>query len=286
MVSLQLDSAGMTDRGKTRAANEDTILNYTRCEESGENFGLYIVCDGLGGHQAGDVASQTAVRTVVQELQSILPPSPTHHLTTSADINHVIWTAVQKANEAIWQQAEKADGPGRGMGTTLTMAVVINDTVHIAHVGDSRLYLFREGQLEQLTRDHTMAAALAEVGQISEDEIADHPRQNILTRALGRKNSIVEAELMELPFLPGDTLLLCSDGLWKAFKGKKAKLEEMLQGMKNMHHTCRQLLMEANELDGSDNISLIIVSARSPRPSFQQRFTGQTQRQVREAVAV
>jgi serine/threonine protein phosphatase PrpC len=131
-----------------------------------------------------------------------------------------------------------------------------------------------------------MAAALAEVGQISEDEIADHPRQNILTRALGRKNSIVEAELMELPFLPGDTLLLCSDGLWKAFKGKKAKLEEMLQGMKNMHHTCRQLLMEANELDGSDNISLIIVSARSPRPSLQQRFTSQAERQVREAVAV
>jgi serine/threonine protein phosphatase PrpC len=132
MVSLQLNSAGMTDRGQKRAANEDTILNYTRCEEPGENFGLYVVCDGLGGHQAGDVASQTAVRTVVQELQSILPPSPANHITTSADINHVIWTAVQKANEAIWQQAEKADGPGRGMGTTLTMAVVINDTVHMS----------------------------------------------------------------------------------------------------------------------------------------------------------
>lgn len=282
MIGLKLNSAGVTDIGKKRPANEDTILNHTGLTKNGENFGVYMVCDGLGGHRAGDVASQMAVWTVVKELQTILPPLPANHI-SSADINQVVWTAVQRANEAIWYHGENNGSESRGMGTTLTMAVVINETVHIAHVGDSRLYLLRDGKLEQLTRDHTIAGALAEAGQISEDQVADHPRQNILTKALGRRET-VNVDLMEIPFLPGDTLLLCSDGLWKAFKGK-ATLEEKLKAMEDADNTCQELIKEANELDGSDNISLVIVSANSEKPSLQQYFSQQVHR-VREAMAV
>lgn len=281
MIGLQLHSTGKTDKGQTRPANEDTILNYTGCSEAGEYYGLYIVCDGLGGHQAGDVASQTAVQSVVKELRSLLPPLPAHHI-SSADINQVLWTAVQRANEEICYQAENNNPGPRSMGTTLTLAAVINDTVHLAHVGDSRLYLFRDGKLEQLTRDHTMAAVLAEAGQISEDEIADHPRQNILTRALGRQKT-VEVDMMELPLIPGDTLLLCSDGFWKAFKGNTT-LERMLQTMKKTNDACQKFVAEANKRDGSDNISLIMVTVNSPRPAFQQQFSRQIQR-AQEVVA-
>jgi protein phosphatase len=282
MVALQLISAGLTDRGHERAANEDSILDYTGLTETGENFGLYIVCDGLGGHHAGDVASHMAVSTVDTELQVILPPMPPHHM-NSADINHTIWTAVQRANLEIWYATESNELPTVGMGTTLTMAVVIYDTVHIAHVGDSRLYLLRDGKLEQLTQDHTMAAALAEAGQISPEEIVDHPRQNVLTRALGRQNT-VEVDLLELPLLPGDMLLLCSDGFWKAFKGGKG-FEEELNGREKTADLCRRLIEEANERDGSDNLSLIVVSAYKLKSELRRSDSMQLgERQVRESV--
>lgn len=258
MVALQLISAGLTDQGRERPSNEDTILNHTGLTETGENFGLYIVCDGLGGHRAGDVASHMAVNTIATELEVILPPMPVHHL-SSADINHTVWTAVQRANLEIWYATESKEAPTVGMGTTLTMAVVLNDKVHIAHVGDSRLYLLRDGTLEQLTQDHTMAAALAEAGQITKAEIADHPRQNVLTRALGRQNT-VEIDLLEMPLLPGDMLLLCSDGFWKAFKGEE-RLQDQLNGEEKTADLCQRLIEQANEKDGSDNLSLIIVSA-------------------------
>jgi PPM family protein phosphatase len=272
METLRLVSAGMTDRGHERKVNEDTILNKTSVMETGDSFGLYVVCDGLGGHQAGDVASRTAVETVVKALQPILPPRPVTHM-SSADINHTLWTAVQRANEEIWYQSEQSEIPSRGMGTTLTMAVIINNMAHIAHVGDSRLYLLRDGKLEQLTQDHTMAAALAEAGQIGEEEIDTHPRQNVLTKALGRQKT-VEVELMELPLEQGDRLLLCSDGLWKAFKGRE-KLQNRLDSEEKTAELCQQLLEEANELDGSDNISLIVVSAYKARPGARQRESQQ-----------
>ena len=258
MVALQFISAGLTDQGRERKVNEDSIFDYTGLTKTGENFGLYIVCDGLGGHEAGDVASQTAVQTVIKELEAILPPPPAQHV-NSADINKVIWTAVQRANEEILYQTEQGERLTVGMGTTLTMAVVLNDTLHMAHVGDSRLYLLRDGRLEQLTQDHTMAAALAEAGQISQEEMVDHPRQNILTRALGRQKPI-EVDMLEMPFLPGDTLLLCSDGFWKAFKGQE-NLQARLRSDEKTADLCHRLIKEANEMDGSDNLSLIIVSA-------------------------
>jgi protein phosphatase len=259
MVGLQLISAGLTDRGQQRRVNEDTILNHTGMTETGENFGLYIVCDGLGGHEAGDVASRIAVRTVSNALQSILPPLPAHHM-SSADINHVLWAAVRKANTEIWNQGKNNGHQNiHGMGTTLTMAVVINETAYTAHVGDSRIYLLRQGKLEQLTQDHTMAAALAEAGHISEEELVDHPRQNILTKALGRQER-TEVDLMELQLMPRDILLLCSDGFWKAFKRREILEKRLADGGKTAE-LCQELVDEANELDGSDNISLIIVAA-------------------------
>jgi protein phosphatase len=258
MIALQLVSAGLTDRGKQRNVNEDAIFNHNGVTEAGRNYGLYIVCDGLGGHRAGDVASRTAIRTVTRELQSILPPSPAHHL-SSADINQTIWTAVQKANEKILNLSPNGKDDPLGMGTTLTMAVIIDDIVHLAQVGDSRLYLLRDGKLTQLTHDHTMAAALAEAGQISFEEVNNHPRQNILLKAVGRQTAL-EADLMEVPLIPGDKLLICSDGFYKAYTGDVEILERRLNSEARTADLCKELLEEAVELDGSDNVSLIIVS--------------------------
>jgi protein phosphatase len=276
MIALQLVSAGLTDRGKQRNVNEDAIFNHNGVTEAGRNYGLYIVCDGLGGHRAGDVASRTAIRTVTRELQSILPPSPAHHL-SSADINQTIWTAVQKANEKILNLSPNGKDDPLGMGTTLTMAVIIDDIVHLAQVGDSRLYLLRDGKLTQLTHDHTMAAALAEAGQISFEEVNNHPRQNILLKAVGRQTAL-EADLMEVPLIPGDKLLICSDGFYKAYTGDVEILERRLNSEARTADLCKELLEEAVELDGSDNVSLIIVSTfkldtGSRRQSGRQRKT-------------
>jgi protein phosphatase len=276
MIALQLVSAGLTDRGKQRNVNEDAIFNHNGVTEAGRNYGLYIVCDGLGGHRAGDVASRTAIRTVTRELQSILPPSPAHHL-SSADINQTIWTAVQKANEKILNLSPNGKDDPLGMGTTLTMAVIIDDIVHLAQVGDSRLYLLRGGKLTQLTHDHTMAAALAEAGQITFEEVNNHPRQNILLKAVGRQTAL-EADLMEVPLIPGDKLLICSDGFYKAYTGDVEILERRLNSEARTADLCKELLEEAVELDGSDNVSLIIVSTfkldtGSRRQSGRQRKT-------------
>lgn len=271
MIALQLVSAGLTDRGTQRNVNEDAIFNHNGVTEAGRNYGLYIVCDGLGGHRAGDVASRTAIRTVTRELQSILPPSA-HH-SSSADINQAVWAAVQKANKQILNLSPNGKDDPRGMGTTLTMAVIIDDLVHMAHVGDSRLYLLRGGKLTQLTHDHTMAAALAEAGQISFEEVNNHPRQNVLTKAIGRQGR-PEADLMEVPLVPGDKLLLCSDGFYKAFVGGVETLEKRLNSEARTADLCKDLLEEALRLDGSDNISLILVSTFKPDDGRQRQSAG------------
>jgi protein phosphatase len=178
---------------------------------------------------------------------------------SSADINQTIWTAVQKANEKILNLSPNGKDDPLGMGTTLTMAVIIDDIVHLAQVGDSRLYLLRGGKLTQLTHDHTMAAALAEAGQISFEEVNNHPRQNILLKAVGRQTAL-EADLMEVPLIPGDKLLICSDGFYKAYTGDVEILERRLNSEARTADLCKELLEEAVELDGSDNVSLIIVS--------------------------
>jgi protein phosphatase len=262
MVALQLVSAGLTDRGKKRIANEDTILDHTGLTESEENYGLYIVCDGLGGHGAGDTASHMAVRTVVKMLSPIIPP-PLPDRFTAADVNQKMWEAVQEANRQIWQHAQASEIEAMGMATTLTMAAVFNNIIHVAHVGDSRLYLWRTGEMIQLTQDHSMAAALADAGYISQKEVKNHPRSNVLTKVVGRAGD-VDVDLMEVPLLKDDRLLLCSDGLWKAFPEDET-LQRRFEEMEEPAELCKELVNEANRKDGSDNISGIVVAARGAR---------------------
>lgn len=253
--TLPLYAAALTTAGQSKKVNEDAVFHRTWQTSSGEWAGLYIVCDGLGGHQAGDVASQLALDTVLDELLFFVEGDLT---AVSPDtLYHHMQTAVAAANDQIWQQGQTMPGALRRMGTTITLALVAGGVAYIAHVGDSRAYAWRRGKLTQLTEDHSWAASLARNGIISEEEIDTHPRNNVLWRALGQEET-VRVALYEWPLQAGDRLLLCSDGLWKAFTNT-AELAPWLGKDASPAKLCSSLVDVAQRRDGSDDTSAVVV---------------------------
>lgn len=258
-----LESAALTDRGQRRRRNEDTVFQHTY-QGKNNGIGLYMVCDGLGGHGEGEVASKMAAQSMLAELGRVFAvhrsqAAPAQTVPSSLTLQRWMRTAVTKANTKIRRYVQTLDEPPyRTPGSTVTLALIYGHLAHIANVGDSRTYTWREGQLTQITHDHSLAAQLAQAGHIQETEIATHPRNNIISRALGLHEN-VEADLFQWHLQPGDRLLLCSDGLWKAFPDS-AELAAWLGSTSDADELCWQLVAEANQRDGSDNISVIIVN--------------------------
>ena len=222
-----------TDVGRVRDHNEDSLIAAPP---------LFAVADGMGGHAAGEVASEIAI-TVLQE-------QAPHTLDANALSN-----AVETANYAILRAVE--DGRGlEGMGTTLTAAMVEGERLLIAQVGDSRAYLPHRSRLQQLTRDHSLMADLIDMGQITPEEAESHPQRSVITRALG---SAVDTypDLYELNVAPGDRLLLCSDGL--SGMVSEEDLTEILTRFRDPQRCADQLIKRANMNGGMDNISAIVV---------------------------
>jgi protein phosphatase len=237
------DQAYATDTGRQRSANEDSV--FVRAP-------IFVIADGMGGAQAGEVASKAAAESFDDQL----PAGPPER---------VLKETIEGANRAIFALARK-DPNLAGMGTTTT-AVILDEKgeeVAIGHVGDSRAYRLRRGKLERLTRDHSLVEEMRRKGQLTEAQASDHPQRSIITRALGPEPE-VEVDLQTVPAQAGDVFLICSDGLTSMLDDEH--IERLLARATSMPNAVRALVDEANRAGGRDNISVIafkLVDAAEP----------------------
>lgn len=248
-IRAGVEYAERTDIGMQRHQNQDAA-GYWEPEDDAEfqrKGRLAVVADGMGGHEGGQMASDIAVRTVCE----------TYRESQREETADALADALRRAHENIRESA-KVHPEFRNMGTTCTAVVIRGDRFWFAHVGDSRLYLFRQGKMRRITRDHSYVNQLIEHGLISSDEAEHHPQRNVLTSALGISRDEVPTEISFQPFLlqPGDQLLLCTDGLWTYVSDR-----EMLAvtGAHPPAKACEELVRMANERGGGDNITVEIL---------------------------
>lgn len=251
----QLVAACGQSIGKQRDLNEDSLLAITATlAGNGGNapFGLYIVADGMGGHQFGEVASNAAIRTVASVVLRKFHPYLFHVKSEPLEesLQEVMQAAVAEAQKVIQREAP-------GSGTTLTAALILGQQVTIAHVGDSRAYmLYSDGRVEALTRDHSLVRRLEELGHLSHAEAEKYPHRNVLYRALGQ-GEVMEPDIFTIPFTPGGTLLLCSDGLWGVVN--ETDMARIVRETPNLQRACQGMVTAANAAGGPDNISVILI---------------------------
>ena len=226
-----------TDIGRARERNEDSML----VKEP-----LFAVADGMGGHRGGDVAS-AMTREALEDLD--LPPEGSLA---------ALVEKIKAANRAVLDRGA-AEGALRGMGTTLTAVLTDGDRAHVAHVGDSRAYLHRDGVLQRLTEDHTLVQRMVREGKITADQAERHPQRSVLTRALGVEEDLPVDELT-LDMHPGDRILICSDGLTGMLD--EERIGEILESEPDPQGACDRLVEEANGAGGEDNITVIVIEAR------------------------
>jgi protein phosphatase len=237
--------AGLSDRGRVRERNEDRWSVDV-------DLGLFIVSDGMGGRPAGEVASELVVAT--------LPTLVATHFGPAPDL--VARDAPQRLCMALTEfSADLRDGSRdtprlAGMGATAVVALVSHATALIAHVGDSRAYLWREHSLHRLTRDHSLAQALVDAGAITDQQAADHPARGQLTRYIGMVGEALP-DARRVTLRPDDRLLLCSDGLTAMLDD--ARIQAVLHGCPDPHHACRALVGAANDAGGTDNITVLVL---------------------------
>lgn len=254
-------AAAASHKGRVRAANEDS---FGICGAEG----LFIVCDGMGGAAAGEVASRVAVDTMLHSLCA--PQKNVHTKETDpgpmtkrpdSEVPATLRAAVSEANHLIFSQAAN-DARLHGMGTTLVTLLAQEKKAWIAHVGDSRCYRYRGGALEQLTHDHSLVDEQVKLGQLTREEAERSPLRNVITRAVGSQRSVT-AEVAEIDVEPGDLFLLCSDGLTRELPD--ARVEGVLGETADLDAICARLIDAANEAGGRDNVTCIVVQAEAKR---------------------
>ena len=274
---VHIDVAALSDKGKVREQNEDhffvarggrhlaTLLTNipssdvpTRFEETGY---LMIVADGMGGHAGGEVASRMAIATLI----NIVLHMPDWILRLDEEhAQKVMERAAEryrKVHEALQEKA-RLDPKLRGMGTTMTAAYSLGDDLFVAHVGDSRAYLFRDGKLQLLTHDQTQAQLMADIGMISQTEVARHRLRHVLTSALGGLEKAVSVDIQRLKLTGADRLLLCTDGLTDMVED--GGIAQVLGGVESSDDACRRLVDLALENGGKDNITVVLARYSIP----------------------
>lgn len=256
--ALEIESAAFTDPGSERDLNQDVVFHQTSFTGQGEPVGLFLVCDGVGGHRGGEIASRIAVDTITSDLAELFSSQDNQSQPASPIWPHRVEAAIRHANDEIRQYAQKYADKTPDLGTTVTLAVVFNQNAFFAHVGDCRAYLWRKGGVSQITQDHSVAAQLAREGIIDEIEIAQHPSSNVILRALGKEIDL-NVDVSDQTLEPGDKLLLCSDGLWKSLSDP-IELARWMGKPLTAADLCQQLVAKAKTLDGSDNISAIVAN--------------------------
>jgi protein phosphatase len=253
-VSFRLDFALKTHAGLVRPLNEDAIGADPSC-------GLFVLADGLGGYNAGEVASVMAISAVLDRLSSALEASRAGDAAFAPD--EAIYDTVGEINATIYNAALNS-AAFEGMATTLVIAWFLGHRLWIAHAGDSRLYRYRGGRLEQLTRDHSFSQELLDAGMVTEEEARLLPAKNLVTRALGASADI-EPEIQDVEVQSDDLLLLCSDGLTEMV-GAYEIAGLLSIGEDDTHETARRLVDLANESGGRDNVSVILIHVAAASP--------------------
>jgi PPM family protein phosphatase len=248
---MRLRVGAATDIGRVRDLNEDAHMVSVE-------HGLFVVCDGMGGCPAGEVASQMAVETILDRLNQTAQETTAFH---AADRHRYLSQtsrlaeAVRRSNQFIYNQAQR-DPSQAEMGTTIVGAWITEHVASVAHVGDSRAYLWHNDHLEPLTCDHSLVEEQVRAGLLDRDKSLQSEQQNILLRVLGREPD-VEVELSEVPVQPGDYLLLCSDGLTRMVP--EPTLEHTIFRLRDPQRICDYLVAAANSNGGADNITVVVV---------------------------
>lgn len=234
----------VTDKGKRRENNQDCCYAFS----PEENAVFAIVCDGMGGENAGDIASTLAVETVVHRIRN------GWHKNMSADsVKNLLLTSITAANICVFDLAESEE-KYKGMGTTIVAAVIIDGFITVAHAGDSRAYLCSDA-LKQITKDHSLVQELLDSGELTPDQVSNHPKKNYITRALGVDEKI-EIDFTRAFLGAGETLLLCTDGLTNYVS------EEKIRTIIDEHkeNAAKALVSEANSGGGGDNITAVVIT--------------------------
>jgi serine/threonine protein phosphatase PrpC len=253
-----LEFFSITDTGRTRRNNEDAVL----VDEAAR---IAVLADGMGGYNAGEVASQMAVERVRGELTERLKPLGANP--PDADMRAALLDSVEIANRAVWQAATSTPDYA-GMGTTLVVAVFRGDKAWLGHIGDSRAYRLRHGHLEQLTRDHSLLQEQIDAGLITEEQAAYSMHKNLVTRAVG-VDEAVDLEIHEHTLEAGDVLLMCSDGLSDMLAdGQIMQSLQTLQANDSLADAGSTLVQSANAAGGRDNIAVILARAKSGSGPF------------------
>ncbi len=244
---MVLEFGAYSHRGKVRKRNEDSYYTPS-CKYNID--GLFMVADGMGGHNAGDVAS----KMVVKEITSYFKQH-TDTINTSEDVKRLMFESITRANKIIYDYS-LIDDKCSGMGTTLTMAYLFNGKVYIGHIGDSRGYIVRDNVAYQITRDHSLVQELLDNGSITMADVDHHPQRNVITRALGTDEE-VKIDYYEEELKDGDIILLCTDGLIN-----HVDIEDVgnfIAANNNLEDLAKALIREALEGGGIDNITVVIV---------------------------
>lgn len=255
-MPVRIRSAGLTDIGRKRTINEDSFGIV-------EDEGLFLVADGMGGHNSGEIASKIAVETIVNFFKAT---SLDRDITWPYKLNkrldeaeNRVQCAIRLANSRIHETARR-NKLYKGMGTTIVAVYVESDEARVAHVGDSRVYRLRGGELTQITEDHSLLNLTLKMRPMTPEEIERFPQKNVIMRALGVRED-VEVEIQRVPVVPGDRLMLCSDGL-SGLVGP-AELAALLAERRDPADVCRRLVDAANERGGNDNISVVLLEAEA-----------------------
>ncbi len=247
---MKIFSAGLTDIGRKRDNNEDSFY-------SDDHVGLYIVADGMGGHRAGEVASDTVVSSIKDYMEAFhtSPVAQEASETNMSPAATAVCHSIELANRVVYQLSQD-QGSYKGMGSTAAVAYMYDNTFITANVGDSRIYLIRKNSIEQLTRDHTLLAEQMRKNPDWDPNTASIPMKHILVRAVGIHET-VETDVYEIQPLPGDLFLMCSDGLTDVHSDEE--IHHIVLGGGSLDEICSRLVDSANERGGPDNITVVVM---------------------------
>ncbi|MBQ6695425.1 MAG: Stp1/IreP family PP2C-type Ser/Thr phosphatase [Lachnospiraceae bacterium] len=227
-----------------RKINQDYV--YTSEKPMGNLPNLFLVADGMGGHKAGDYASRCTVETICEMVEKSLEKEPAA----------ILQKAIEAANEQVYQMA-KTDEQYEGMGTTIVAATLLGNSLQVANVGDSRLYIVGN-TIKQITRDHSWVAEMVRLGEMDQDMAKNHAKKNIITRAVGASRN-VEIDFFTVDLAEGESVLMCSDGLTNMLEDEEIRM--IMQSQRDVVEKVQALVEEANKHGGMDNISVVLIEA-------------------------
>lgn len=237
-----LKTFSITDIGRKRKLNQDYV--YTSERPVGNLSNVFIVADGMGGHNAGDYASKYTVETIIADIEQSFEKNPVK----------ILGRAIEVANEHIRKRAEE-DADLEGMGTTVVAATFMGRYLQVANVGDSRLYVVND-EIRQITRDHSLVEEMVRMGGIDREAARNHPDKNIITRAIGAGDT-VDVDFFSVELKPGDIVLMCSDGLTNMLEDEEIRM--ILNGQRDIVEKAEELVKAANNNGGKDNIAVVLI---------------------------